>query len=181
MFGVSVAKNPGTYLGIPSLWGKTRLNALSYVKERLISKVKNWKKQSLPNGGKEFLIKSVASAVPIYYMSCFKFPKKLCNEMNEALAHFWEDISSFGGWLEEIFSLFKGNMQNALDMKLRIAFSCWIIWKEQCEAIFNGSTVSDKRAINRVKIGMVELCELQDKQSDCGKKTISNNRETLLW
>ncbi|PPD89030.1 hypothetical protein GOBAR_DD14031 [Gossypium barbadense] len=92
-----------------------------------------------------------------------------------------EDISSFGGWLEEIFSLFKGNMQNALDMKLRIAFTCWIIWKEQCEAIFNGSSVSDKRAINRVKIGMVELCELQNKQSDCRKKTTSNNRETLLW
>ncbi|KAK5829968.1 hypothetical protein PVK06_013762 [Gossypium arboreum] len=181
IFGVSVAKNPGTYLGIPSLWGKTRMNALSYVKEGLISKLKNRKKQSLSTGGKEVLKKSVASAVPLYYMSCFKFLKKLCKEMNEALANFWEDISSFGGWLEEIFSLFKGNMQNALDIKLRIAFSCWIIWKEQCEAVFNGSSVSDKRAINRVKIGMVELCELQNKQRDCGKKTISNNRETLLW
>lgn len=68
MFGVSVAKNPGTYLGITSLWGKTRMNALSYVKERLISKLKHW-----------------------------------------------------------------------------------IIWKERREPRFNGSSVSDKRAINRVK------------------------------
>ena len=40
-------------------------------------------------GGKEALIKAVATAVLTYTMSCFKLPKKLCTEMNNAMCKFW--------------------------------------------------------------------------------------------
>ncbi|KAF7831683.1 reverse transcriptase [Senna tora] len=39
--------------------------------------------------GRETLIKAVASAIPIYPMACFKFPKAVCDDLNSVLAKFW--------------------------------------------------------------------------------------------
>lgn len=47
--------------------------------------------------GKETLIKSVATAIPSYPMSCFKFPISLCNEINSILANFWWGNSDSNG------------------------------------------------------------------------------------
>ena len=33
IFQIPIIDNPGTYLGIPSTWGKTRSQALAYIKE----------------------------------------------------------------------------------------------------------------------------------------------------
>ncbi|KAM5569208.1 hypothetical protein ABKV19_016627 [Rosa sericea] len=35
------------------------------------------------------MIKSVATSIPAYPMSCFKFPKTLCTQISSALARFW--------------------------------------------------------------------------------------------
>ena len=43
----------------------------------------------LTQGGKEILIKVVASAIPTYIMGRFKVPKKCCEEMNAVMANFW--------------------------------------------------------------------------------------------
>ena len=87
--GVKEAINTGVYLGIPSFWGKTRYEAMSYVRDKVVKKLSNWKQQTLSQGGKEVLIKAVASSVPTYMMACFKLPKKICGEMNSAVANFW--------------------------------------------------------------------------------------------
>jgi hypothetical protein len=42
----------------------------------------------LSSGGKEVLIKSVAQAIPIYSMSCFKLPRGLCKHINSLLRNF---------------------------------------------------------------------------------------------
>ena len=39
VLGVKVVKNPCTYLGTLSLWGKTRCEALGYVRERVEKKI----------------------------------------------------------------------------------------------------------------------------------------------
>lgn len=39
--------------------------------------------------GKDVLIKSVAQAVPVYSMSCFKFPRGLCQHINSLIGKFW--------------------------------------------------------------------------------------------
>ena len=33
--GVEVAENPGTYLGIPTMWGKTKTVAMAFLKEKV--------------------------------------------------------------------------------------------------------------------------------------------------
>ncbi|OMO94917.1 reverse transcriptase [Corchorus capsularis] len=87
--GVNEAAIPGTYLGIQNCWGKTKCGAMAYVKERVVAKLKGWKQKYLSMGGKEIMIKAVASALPAYVMSIFKIPKKVCKEMQSAIINYW--------------------------------------------------------------------------------------------
>ena len=43
----------------------------------------------LSRAGKEILIKAVAQSIPIYTMSVFLLPLKLCDELNSLCAKFW--------------------------------------------------------------------------------------------
>lgn len=81
--------HPGSYLGLPTIWGKSKKEALSYIEDRVNRKSDGWKLKSLSPAGKEILLKSVASAVPAFPMSCFKFPASICNEINFSLGNFW--------------------------------------------------------------------------------------------
>lgn len=67
--------NPGKYLGLPADWGRSRSAALSWIKERILSKVDGWKESLLNQAGKEVLIKAVLQAIPAYAMSVVRFPK----------------------------------------------------------------------------------------------------------
>ena len=51
--------------------------------------VNGWKERTLSYGGKEASLKAVAQAIPTYAMSVFKFPKKICKEITDAIAGFW--------------------------------------------------------------------------------------------
>ncbi|XP_062014482.1 uncharacterized protein LOC133731021 [Rosa rugosa] len=81
--------NPGKYLGLPIVWGRSKHAALAYIRDSIATKLQGWKQATLTQAGKEILIKSVASAIPAYPMACFLFPKTLCNDINSALAKFW--------------------------------------------------------------------------------------------
>ncbi|KAK9938568.1 hypothetical protein M0R45_015297 [Rubus argutus] len=89
LLGITLVDHPGSYLGLPTIWGKSKKEALSYIKDRVIRKIDSWKLKSLSSAGKEIFLKSVASAVPAYPMSCFKFPASICNEINASLSNFW--------------------------------------------------------------------------------------------
>ena len=88
--GVKEAENLGTYLGIPAMWGKKKTVAMAFLKEKVQEKVQHQKQQMLTHGGKDILIKAVASAIPMYIIGCFKVPKKCCEEMNAVMANFWQ-------------------------------------------------------------------------------------------
>ncbi|XP_040372300.1 uncharacterized protein LOC112166037 [Rosa chinensis] len=81
--------NPGSYLGLPTVWGRSKRAALGYVRDAVLRKIQGWKQASLSPAGKEIMIKAVAMALPAYPMSIFKFPKSLCVQINNALAKFW--------------------------------------------------------------------------------------------
>ena len=84
-----MAENCGTYLGIPSFWGKTKRAAMGYIKEKILKKFTVLKRSLLSQGSRKVLIKAVACAIPIYTMQCFKVPKKVCDEINADMAGFW--------------------------------------------------------------------------------------------
>lgn len=87
--GISGVDDPGKYLGLPVVWGRSKCDALNFVKERMVKKIQGWKQNTLTQAGREILIKAVANAVPMYPMACFKFPKRVCDNLNSLLAKFW--------------------------------------------------------------------------------------------
>lgn len=74
---------------MPTIWGRFKQQALNFVKEKVMTRVKGSKEQLLTSARKEILIKVVATAVPAYSMAVFKFPKKVCAEIDAILARFW--------------------------------------------------------------------------------------------
>lgn len=81
--------NPGQYLDIPTIWGRSRREALNYLKDRISSKITSWRNKMLNNAGKDVLIKSVVTTLPTYVMSVFKLPISWCDEINSMVAKFW--------------------------------------------------------------------------------------------
>ena len=89
MFGAQIIKPHESYLGLPSLVGRSKRNSFAQLKERVANKLAGWKEKLLSNAGKEILIKAVAQAVPAYTMSCFKLPNTLCDELTGMVKQFW--------------------------------------------------------------------------------------------
>ncbi|XP_062024556.1 uncharacterized protein LOC133740634 [Rosa rugosa] len=97
---MKVVDDPGRHLGLPTIWGRSKRRALSFVKDAITKKVAGWKQSLLSQAGKEVMIKAVASAIPAYTMACFKFPASTCKEINSILSDFWwgSDTSSGIHW-----------------------------------------------------------------------------------
>lgn len=89
ILGMLVVENPGTYLGVPALWGCSKKRGLAYVKGRIMGKLQRRKQNTLSNEGKEALIKAIAQAIPAYHMSLFKFPAMVCVELDAMVTRFW--------------------------------------------------------------------------------------------
>ena len=89
LFGAQVIKPHESYLGLPSLVGKSKSNTFAHLKQRVADKVSSWKEKILTSAGKEILIKAIAQAVPSFTMSCFLLPNKLCDELQGMIRQFW--------------------------------------------------------------------------------------------
>ncbi|GAB2302403.1 hypothetical protein Dimus_039082 [Dionaea muscipula] len=79
----------GNYLGLPADLGSSKVQALSYIKERLEQRIQAWQARFLSLAGKETLIKSVALAIPSYVMQTLKLPTTLILNFHSTLANFW--------------------------------------------------------------------------------------------
>ncbi|KAL6145207.1 hypothetical protein ACLB2K_055895 [Fragaria x ananassa] len=97
MLNMKAVKDPGKYLGLPTIWSRSKVSALGYIRDTILKKIQGWKQGILSPAGKEILIKAVAASIPAYPMACFKFPKTLCNQINSALARFWWSNTSDQG------------------------------------------------------------------------------------
>lgn len=78
----------GKYLGVPEQFGRKKTENLEYITAKVKAKINGWHQKFLSSGGKEVLTKSIASAMPVYPMNVFKFPKKVCDDINNTLALF---------------------------------------------------------------------------------------------
>ena len=89
ILGIPATEDPRKYLGISSIWGKTKHQALAYVKEQATSKIQGCVQSLLSFASQEVMIKAVIQAILIYSMNCFRFPLKTCKEINSLIANFW--------------------------------------------------------------------------------------------
>jgi hypothetical protein len=77
------------YLGMPSDVGRSVNGAFKFLRDRLWKRIQGWIEIILSAGGKEILIKSIAQAIPIFSMACFKLPRGLCQKLNALIRDFW--------------------------------------------------------------------------------------------
>ena len=60
MFDAQVIRQHETYLGLPSLIGRSKTNSFAQLKGKVAKKLSRWKEKLLSVAGKEVLIKAVA-------------------------------------------------------------------------------------------------------------------------
>ncbi|CAL1384739.1 unnamed protein product [Linum trigynum] len=85
-----------------------------YLEEKLLERLQGWKRRTLSWAAKEVLIKSVALALPLHVMSCFKLPLSLCRLLDKHVARFWWSVE------EE-------------QSKIR-----WVSWRNLCKSKHDG-------------------------------------------
>lgn len=69
----------------------SKVKLFSYLKERLSRKISGWHAKTLSQGGKEVLLKAVASALPVLPMSVYRLPITVISCLHSAMANFWWD------------------------------------------------------------------------------------------
>ncbi|QHN82087.1 putative mitochondrial protein [Arachis hypogaea] len=89
ILGMAAWENPGKYLGLPTIWGRSKNKALEWIEEKVMNKIEGWKEKLLNQAGKKVLIKSVIQAIPAYTMNVVKFSKNFCRRLSARVAKFW--------------------------------------------------------------------------------------------
>lgn len=69
--------------------GRNKYDAFSYISQRIHNKLESWYAHLLSPAGKEIQIKSVATALPTYTMSCFLLPKILISKITGQIRKFY--------------------------------------------------------------------------------------------
>ena len=87
--GVPKVKDYEKYLSLPAVVRRNKNASLNYIKERVWSKLQEWKKKLLSQASREVLLKSVVQVIPTFTMSCFKLPLGLCDEIKALIRKFW--------------------------------------------------------------------------------------------
>ena len=87
--GIDQEGGQGVYLGLPESFKGSKVSILSFLRERLRSRISSWQNNFLSPGGKEVLLKAVAMSLPTYTMACFKLPSTVCQQIASVMAEFW--------------------------------------------------------------------------------------------
>lgn len=74
---------------MPTDVGHSKNETFKYLRDRVWEKIKGWMEKILSAAGKEVLIKSVAQAIPVFSMSCFRLPRGLCENIMSIIRQIW--------------------------------------------------------------------------------------------
>lgn len=83
--GIQKTGGFGRYLGLPEMVGRSKTDAFSFIRQRVMKRLDSWYFKLLSLAGKEVLIKAVATALPTYCMSCFLLPIGIANQITSAI------------------------------------------------------------------------------------------------
>uniref|UniRef100_A0A8R7VB34 Reverse transcriptase domain-containing protein n=1 Tax=Triticum urartu TaxID=4572 RepID=A0A8R7VB34_TRIUA len=90
VFPVSIMDNNFTHLGHPLILpAKNRTAAYNFVIDKFLNKLPAYKANMLSHAARLELIRSVFSAIPVYYMSNILFTKKFIAKLTAIIRNFW--------------------------------------------------------------------------------------------
>ena len=89
MSGIPVTQRYDTYLGLPTLIGRSKMKTFKSIIDQIWKRLQDWKLKFLSQARKEILLKSAIQAIPTYSMSIFLLLKGLCSEINALMQKFW--------------------------------------------------------------------------------------------
>lgn len=81
------ADHTSKYLGLPNILGRNKSVIFGYLKDKVITSMKNWTKRNFSKPAKEILIKTVAQILPSYVMNVFLLPLELTRDMERAMVN----------------------------------------------------------------------------------------------
>lgn len=84
------------YLGLRSLIGKNKWQIFSFLKDRLSKCIFSWNNRFLSRAGKEILLKTMAQAIPTYYMGFFLISLSIYDELQKMMNSFWWGLKKDG-------------------------------------------------------------------------------------
>lgn len=88
LLNCKVMSIPFIYLGLPVGANPRRLATWDPMLNKIRSKLSSWKAKHLSFGGRACLIKSVLSALPLYYISFFRMPKGILKKCQQLMVRF---------------------------------------------------------------------------------------------
>ncbi|MCI35572.1 RNA-directed DNA polymerase (Reverse transcriptase), partial [Trifolium medium] len=89
IMGVRHVLGTGTYLGLPSMVGRSKKDTFASIKDRIWKRINSWRGRALSKAGKEVMIKSVLQSIPSYVMSVYLIPETTIKEIERMINSFW--------------------------------------------------------------------------------------------
>ena len=86
---IKALKRDTTYLGAPLFLTRAPTKNIAYLQSKLEANLAKWRSKCLSWVGRRTLITSVAQTIPIYAMSSFNIPNKVCNNLDSFIGRFW--------------------------------------------------------------------------------------------
>lgn len=68
---------------------RSKEEVFGYIREKIKTRLCNWKGKLLSPAGKEVLLMSVIIALPTYFKSCFRLSIRLCSDISSLMSKFW--------------------------------------------------------------------------------------------
>ena len=100
--GTLMGTLPIRYLGLPLSTGQIRGADWQSVVEKVEQRLEGWKARVLSKGGRLVLLKSVLSAIPTFYLSVFKIPTSIEQQISGLMQRFFWKGSKEGRGLASV-------------------------------------------------------------------------------
>ncbi|CAA0808193.1 Uncharacterized mitochondrial protein AtMg00310 [Striga hermonthica] len=69
--------------------GRDKSRTFATIRERILKRLQSWRINLFSSAGREILIKAVVQSIPTYFMSLFRIPKFICDQLLSLVAPFW--------------------------------------------------------------------------------------------
>lgn len=86
---VKSLKKDAVYLGALVFLSRAPSKDFSFLQDKLEAKLMGWRSKCLSWAGRKTLINSVAQPIPIYTLSTFGIPNKVCDRLDSLTRRFW--------------------------------------------------------------------------------------------